>query len=1746
MATASELSQLKDLCNTALGTDGFLVSGDGTGLTLGSAPSGGAANVIVAAGSSPGDFTLTLGNPSGTYTPDNHVGAAMFGGFPLELWNLALTVTDGGTKVANPRAAARIAIPFFVHGGKVEKIDVDLSIGKTGVGLVLAETQSDPARRNDEGKVVIDLTTSATGDPLLSSVALEVATTQISSEARDGKVWIILDGELAVKIEGDGSPAGDEKAKSFDLPKVEFKGLRISSDGEVGIDGGWLDLPKKAGINMTGFKLNAKKVGLGADKSADGTIDHWVGFDAEVSIGQALSIGGSVRGFKIGLDSGHVSFAGIDVEAKVPGVLEFKGSIDHVHAANQNDWDNQDSNIALPQGNRLGEIFPLDLLKGSLQLKILPIKLEIDGDFLTGHIGSAQVVAITMAASLTPGLPLFAGISLTGLQGLFAYNLRPDPASAGRTWWDWYAFPTDNSTGQIQIDAKSPGVDPNAPAAKDSSASDDKDGGDDDDPSSTGIFTATDLNKWMWPDHGAYAFGAGATIGSQATNGHLVSATVMFVFMMPGPVIMLVGTADILKNPKKSPKQPGLFNAMAVLDVEAGSFDMAIDVHYKKPAVVDVHGTAELFVKPSTGWYLALGKPRHDKRVSARFFDIFEVDAYFLIGDDGLQLGAYIGYDKSWDFGPLSVGVKAYIAGIAAVQWRPLEVGAGLEIHGEAHLSAFGIGVGASVDALIEGCAPSPFWVHGEFDVSISLPWPLPDISASIGLTWGGDDGTVPNPPLALSRLEAEVTDHRRLGDHWPLLVHGDHGLPDPMLDYEDPQVHGMLALSRSDATWAARVAANNGLDATPDIDDAHLAQGIVPMVPQDAHFTLKFSHPTVDTAGKNGAVAAFDSAAAVTTLPVEDTAIGPDVWDKLSPGGEMRDDMSNLTLSPPRPRYAYQNKLLQLAFYRKDSSGWTLVADSFGNGLPGVKLTGEWQVDNVPGSVVTQRPNIALHVRTVVTIPGDAGSADFTSVPYLKKLGKQFSVGGAAFSLDDGVEAWGIGAGIGLRVSLGKAGVKHVTIDLPQPERLQRIVGWHQVPNGEFWNYDCPAVSADGVPLGFTLDESNLPRGMIPTEIRAVRTLVITIPAAGTVVLERVEWKDPDRELPILPAAPALYGVKAVTQIDARRLGDNSLEAPAPGANPVIEFAYFQTVTGPGLVDLAGANLGAGPPTAAAIPVPDPPLDPKQAPIIRARYPEPGQSPRTGTLVNLESYVEWSWPGNGDRVAYYGYDLNVEFNESYVNALYVAAAEGSGLAGTAGRGVSSLTRALHLRCRDRNHNHTLVPTIAVTVPSAPGQSAVVGAPLMPPMPPAITGAATPRVPVHIREEVALVVDQRSSQAVASAPVGDGAQLGAPAAAIRSQRLSTPAQAAIVSLAADNGVTLNAADVASAGELSSGLQEIIRQYLLAAEAAAEARALWPVPLRPRARYEVDVVAGPIPVPGRRQRQLTNTDDPIAIRDALVELWSAEDSLTPLHTLHFATSRYHDFSAHMHGAVAQVSVPSTVHPVRRYQAASDAHTWLAGASSGEAARAAAQQAYAVARSTVDGFMNGFDPSAPGAETQLQQQRDTVEAAWRVYASASGVVFDGLVDALGLPELAGQRSVPPPPDTELSLIVDGADNVLAIVLHSPEPLPWRRLWNWTSLDPGDAAATPLDGVIPLWCGDGTRSLVLPAGTARGTYQLHMRFQGNIGPEIASITFEGTAVDEEVTFAPILFAKERVHHHPVHLTGVANRARAVHKVP
>ncbi|HEY7165967.1 MAG TPA: hypothetical protein VIB79_15470 [Candidatus Binatia bacterium] len=1696
------LMALQTALNRQLGGDVFSITDDGTHISLVVAPPGKPAVKVDGLGKDAGGIAgkLSLEGVSAAQP----LAVAAFGGFTLAFTGFELTVANG--RFTDAGIHGRLTIPFFADNtGAQLALNIDLAPNSNGpfsdpnaaLVPVLSETQD---ALTNEGLALLHYVLPA------SSLDLQLATMQLN-KGPDGNYAIELDGKVLLSIAG------------LNWPALDFHGLRIDSRGNAALEDGWINLPSQTAVDYFAFKLSLQKIGFGSDHGT-----RWIGFNGDLHLVEGIPLGGSVRGLRLNLNDGSLSLTGVTVDFEIPDVLQFHGDIEHVQAKSMNDFRNAglpDSFVMPP------ELLPINVFLGDVHLTVsaLPKPLDIDAKLIVGNIQGNSVFFLALGADLPVGIPIFLDVSLYGVGGLFASNLQPDPVAHGHTWWDWFKSP---NTGGIAFP-----------------------GGPDD-------FSATDVHKWLNPHAGALALGAGAVIGTSHDDGFTVSAAVTLVLMMPGPIVTLIGRANILsKRVSAANDQRTNFEALATFDGNADTFDLAVQAHYEIPIVLEIDGAGVLHAGPD-GWYFALGKPPHDQRVRARIFDLFETNGYFVVSNDGLLTGTWIGYRNSWSFGPLSVSVNAFMATIQAMQWSPLQIGGGIEFHGEAHLSAFGVGLGIGVDALLEGSAPNPFWVHGDFHVELELPWPLPDVGATVSLTWGGDDGSVPPAPLALNHVDGTLIDHAATSDHYTLLEHraGRRSSYDDNLQYDHTDnAPGILNVTNA-AAWKTLAGGPDPLAVLPNITDLNRLP-YAAVIPQDSHFTLTFAHPVYDDAGFTAN---------------QNWEVQPEIAQVKTPAVLGNDDMSNLTLDPPRPQWAFQHALKQVALYEFSGGAWQKIAALPKGDFPR-DLRGGW----LPArdSSGQDHPNTLLKVIPYELLTGDQFTASWDNSD--AEYDDDFVDQELSFHLDPSVFPVHAGAWRG-RKGLIFSGKGKLEITFAQPVQIVSIESIQVGGDNEFPTEGPMQWRGNGKSLGMSAPGAS--PGFIqyaPANTPPITKLSSTlgVPDHRFAAIFSILYKLPDIPMAILPDAPATYALKTVTTIQSGRVSDNT--AFAKVGDPIMEFTYFQTASGPAI-----GVMKTPPPNNPPFPAVPPPSASLADKAAAAGLNPDSTFPRGGKISNLDSYTQWSWPEDGNVAAYYGYDVNVEFNESYINALY------TGVPGT-----GSPHNSLHFRCVDRNGAHVLFAPNAIHVPSIYAQSALAAASIVPELPETIR----PKLPVFHGivdklDRVELLAAVRSKlmpQAVKEDADKDPLRLLLDVFAQEADELSK-AQEQI----ADDAFIETASELAVATKLSvsreafsdvSKLDPVIAAKLIqAAEAAAanEAGALWFQPLKPRTRYTLDVVAGALtgakrlPQPGSLAA-IFSQHDAIGTLQALKAFYQVEDKLTALERVQFTTSRYRAFGDQLAGAVAQTKGTSGAPPLRRRRAAVDPIAWYTA--NGVTQRQLAQD-YLNAATALGTFVSTFDPMGDNippinparGQSGLAARRVQTEAAWQDFTAETIALYDKLIGAIGCDYLASNRIAPLPPDTELTALVDANDYILALLVESPEPLPWRRIWRWISLRSADpdpaqpsgvkspiktaaAAAGKLAlnispilqefvapgiaalvtqkqySVASLRNRDGTRGLLIPPTALSGSWTLSIEFHGNIGAEAPCITAAKKAVLERVDFAPLLFRPKPTRLTPSH---------------
>ena len=676
----------------------------------------------------------TFDAQSGTFVDGDGVGTLF--GIPFALREVSLTFRQ--STIADSTIVGSMVLPFFD-----QPVNVAVGLAEAGLTVTLATTQPEGVS-SDSGLITFE-----------KEDVLEATVGSIAFEAGDGSFAVTIAGTLTPLV-------GD-----VEWPGVELKALTIDAEGNVEIEGGWIDLPDQYQLDFHGFQLELTRLGLG--RNDDGS--RWLGLNGGLQLVEGLPAGASVEGLRITWDGDGlqgVSFKGIGIEFEIDGVLRFDGDVAYVK-----DGDNH-------------------RFEGAIDLDLISLGMQIDAQLVVGRRQGYTYFAIYVGADLPAGIPLFTtGLALYGMAGLYAQHMEPGKTDAQQ----WYSI--DRSKSWYHSGEK-PGM--------------------------------AVLSKWE-AHRGSMAFGAGVTLGTASDNGYAFNGKLLLVVLIPGPVILLEGRANLMKKRIELDAGEPNFRTLAVLDNREGSFLFGLDAQYKfdekKGQLLDIRAGAEAYYDFSDplAWYCYLGKkePR-DQRIVARLYDLFESTAYYMLDARRLQLGAAVGYDLRKSAGPLSVELSAWLEAGAALNWMPPHFYGQLLVHGSVRLSAFGVGLGLSVDALVAADIFDPFHLLGEFSVKLELPWPLPDPKAKITLEWG----PIPDPPPLPLPLKGVAVEHFKTSAKWPL-----------------PRANGNApALLRPNYDTAG-----NGYRTEPAGSDDLPPTNEIPIVPVDCRPHLTFAQPIRDEA---------------------------------------------------------------------------------------------------------------------------------------------------------------------------------------------------------------------------------------------------------------------------------------------------------------------------------------------------------------------------------------------------------------------------------------------------------------------------------------------------------------------------------------------------------------------------------------------------------------------------------------------------------------------------------------------------------------------------------------------------------------------------------------------------------------------------------------------------------------------------------------------------------------------------------
>ena len=532
----------------------------------------------------------------------------------------------------------------------------------------------------------------------------------------DDGTGLLLSGELDLLA---GAPA-------ISWPTISVADLRIDSDGRVQIPGGWLDFSQPLAVNLFGFGLEITRIGFGTDD--DGR--RWVGLDGAIRLTELLAAGASVRGLRVSWypdDPGwapEITLDGVGVDFSVPGAVTFGGE------------------VALTTDPSTGA----KLFTGELKLALDPLDVGIDAGITVGRLEPDVFAFVHIGVGIP--IPLGAtGTALYGMEGLLALNMAPlvadgpwprdadEPLVRRGDWYGWYK---------------------KVPPA----------------------FSITDPAKWA-PSPGAWAIGAGVSIGTLPDAGFTVNTNALLVAILPGPVLLLQGTADLLTAPPAlgGAQQEGTLSLLAALDGRAATLKLGIDAAWSLPRVIDIAATTEAFFdfdRPEA-WHLWIGRDEPSSaRIRADVLALFHAETWLMLSAAGIDTGLSVSWGDRWRFGPVQVELAGWFSAAAALTRRPAQLTGDLHLGGTAGISVGPFGLGLAVRARLDGRSPSPYRVSGLVAVSVELPPPLKDLDVELGLTWEQQAVPTVDDPW-----DSAVVTHPLCTESWsPVVDAADTGEP--------------------------------------------------------------------------------------------------------------------------------------------------------------------------------------------------------------------------------------------------------------------------------------------------------------------------------------------------------------------------------------------------------------------------------------------------------------------------------------------------------------------------------------------------------------------------------------------------------------------------------------------------------------------------------------------------------------------------------------------------------------------------------------------------------------------------------------------------------------------------------------------------------------------------------------------------------------------------------------------------------
>jgi len=501
-------------------------------------------------------------------------------------------------------------------------------------------------------------------------------------------------------------------------PRMDVKNLKIDSTGKFSIEEAWLDLKDLATLDLFGFHLELRKIGIG-------TIDpnrFWIDLSGGLKLIEQIPFGVDVEGFRVIQPQQNsaipeIQFKGIQLSFGIPGAIQLDGLIRFFKDA-----------------QAIG-------FAGDMVLVVPPAGMTAEAGLLVGMNminPPFPFFYVYFGLEAAAGIPLGqSGLALKGALGLFGINVAPNRLPEQNWYFDWYKK------------APAPG--------------------------------AHQTTKWK-DERDALAVGAGLTITTvdgivKGTKGIIVLALPGPILVINGKALILDGL-----NPNPNAEPPFSATAIFDGREKIVQFNIEAQAEIVEDMVDAYAGVEAFFdFKDVTNWHLYLGQDQpKDRRIRANVLNVIEADAYLMLDMiDADSLRARMGVEvivkpkiddicvdiPFWGEECIRFDAHINLGGDGEVSAQPEQfsgnafLDAGIEIRA----LDFTIEIGAEADISVEG--PSPFSLQADLDLYANLPEPLPNYEDTFHyeLTIPDVDLKVDNPLNGISLFSRFTTESKSL-----------------------------------------------------------------------------------------------------------------------------------------------------------------------------------------------------------------------------------------------------------------------------------------------------------------------------------------------------------------------------------------------------------------------------------------------------------------------------------------------------------------------------------------------------------------------------------------------------------------------------------------------------------------------------------------------------------------------------------------------------------------------------------------------------------------------------------------------------------------------------------------------------------------------------------------------------------------------------------------------------------------------